>query len=127
MRIIIISLLSVLCIFGCSSPYSDAPVITNISLNGPETKGSAKLEIEGMMCEIGCAAKIKKELLELEGVSSVIIDFAKDRETHFAIVEYDPRVSNAISNLYSTVNNIADGRLYGVLSVEITNYGPEVE
>lgn len=120
MRIIIVTLLAALCLFGCKGPYSDTPVITNVSIQGPEGKTSMKLVIEGMMCEIGCAAKIKKELLELEGVSSVIIDFDKSRDTNFAIVEYDPKVSNTVFTLYSTVNNIADGRLYGVPSIEIT-------
>ena len=112
---------------GCSEPApKDAAVITTVEAHGPEGKRSAKLEIEGMMCEVGCAAKIKKELLELEGVASVIIDFDSDRSNDFAVVEYD---ENTIKPdiLAATVNDIADGRLYGVPSIEITNYSPKSE
>ena len=74
-----------------------------------------------MMCEVGCASKIKKELLEQAAVSSVIIDFDKDRETDFAVVEYDPKGNTQI-NIYNCVNMIADRKLYNVKSVETTFY-----
>ncbi len=76
------------------------------------------------MCEIGCAAKIKKELLEQASVSSVIIDFDKERKTDFAIVEFDPK-GNASENIYGAVSTIADGKLYTVKSVETTYYRSE--
>ena len=126
MRISII-LLMILAVMGCSEPVQrEATVITILEAHGQEGKRSAKLEIEGMMCEVGCASKIKKELLELEGVASVIIDFDSDRSTDFAIIEY---AENTIEPgaLASTVNGIADGRLYGVPSIEVTNYSPESE
>ena len=125
MRISIFSLL-ILAMIGCSEPVNEAPIITIIEAQGPNTKMSAKLEIEGMMCEVGCAAKIKKELLELEGVASVIIDFDSERSSDFAIVEFDESTIKP-EILASTVNEIADGRLYGVPSLEITNYSPEAE
>lgn len=126
MRIFVISLI-ILAMMGCSVPVQrDATVITIVEAHGQEGKRSAKLEIEGMMCEVGCAAKIKKELLELEGVASVIIDFNSDSSTDFAIVEYDENTIKP-GALASTVNGIADGRLYGVPSIEVTNYSPEPE
>ena len=76
------------------------------------------------MCEVSCVAKIKKELLEQEAISSVIIDFEKKRETDYAIVEFDPR-GNTTENIYKTVNAIADGKLYTVKSVETTYYRKE--
>ena len=116
----------ILAMIGCSEPTKEAAIITTIEAQGPDGKKSAKLEIEGMMCEVGCAAKIKKELLELEGVASVIIDFDSDRSSDFAIIEYDEKTIQP-QKLASTVNEIADGRLYGVPSVEVTNYSPEAE
>ena len=118
--------LMILAMIGCSEPTKEAAIITTIEAQGPDGKKSAKLEIEGMMCELGCAAKIKKELLELEGVASVIIDFDSDRSSDFAIIEYDEKTIQP-QKLASTVNEIADGRLYGVPSVEVTNYSPEAE
>ena len=78
------------------------------------------------MCEVGCASKIKKELLEQEAVSSVIIDFDKERDTkNFAIVEYDPK-GNTEANIYNCVNMIADGKLYDVIKVETTYYKEDI-
>ena len=77
------------------------------------------------MCEVGCASKIKKELLEQDAVSSVIIDFDKERETDYAIVEYDPK-ANTEFNIYSSVNMIADGQLYDVIKVETTYYKDDI-
>ena len=99
----------------------DSLQFTEVYKDGIESRRTLKIEIEGMMCEVGCAAKIKKELLEQDAVSSVIIDFAKDRETDFAIVEFDPK-GNTTENIYGVVNSIADGKLYTVKSVETTYY-----
>lgn len=103
---------------------AQAPILVENYKKGPESRRTLKVEIEGMMCEVGCAAKIKKELLEQKAVSSVIIDFEKERETDYAIVEFDPK-GNSTENIYGTVNSIADGKLYKVKSVETTYYRPE--
>ena len=107
-----------------SSIKVQPPVLIDNYKKGPESRRTLKLEIDGMMCEIGCAGKIKKELLEQESVSSVIIDFEKGRETDYAIVEFDPK-GNTTENIYGTVNAIADGKLYTVKSIETTYYRPE--
>ena len=125
MRISIFSLL-IFAILGCSEPAVVETVITTIETQGPAGKISAKLEIEGMMCEVGCAAKIKKELLELNGVASVIIDFDSERESDFALVEFDKNTTTP-ELLASTVNEIADGKLYKVPTLEVTNYSSKAE
>jgi len=104
-------------------PYAGDITVTEVNMVGTLEKTVAKLEIDGMMCEVGCVAKVKKELLEQEGVSNVIIDFEKGRKSNFAIVEYDPSTKDALS-LSSTITDIADGKLYGVRAVEVTNYAP---
>ena len=128
MRILLATIITSLCALctSCSEPAveAQAPVLVENYKKGPESRRTLKLGIEGMMCEVGCAAKIKKELLEQEAVSSVIIDFDKERETDFAIVEFDPK-GNTTENIYGTVNAIANGKLYTVKSVETTYYRPE--
>ena len=111
---------------GCSEPFNGTPEITNVIMEGSKEKRVAILEIEGMMCEIGCVSKVKKELLELEGVSNVFMDFDSDRETNFANVEYDIKKVSLFS-IYNSVNIIADGRLYGVKAVVDTEYRPKAE
>ena len=128
MRILLVSLFVAFILFSCGEniPHDKAtPVFTEVHRKGPETRRTLKLEIEGMMCEVGCASKIKKELLEQDAVSSVIIDFDKERETDYAIVEYDPK-ANTEFNIYSSVNMIADGQLYDVIKVETTYYKDDI-
>ena len=123
MRFLLVILFVAFTITGCETLPNDTttPIFTEVIKEGPESRRTLKLEIEGMMCEVGCASKIKKELLEQDAVSSVIIDFDKDRETDFAIVEYDPKGNTQI-NIYNCVNMIADRKLYNVKSVETTFY-----
>jgi len=96
-------------------------VVTEVNAIGELDKTTAMLEIKGMMCEVGCVAKVKKELLEQKGVSNVTVNFESDREIDFATIEYDPKIET-IESLTSAVTNIADGKLYNVTSVLVTNY-----
>ena len=79
-----------------------------------------------MMCIKGCASKIKKELLEVDGVSSVRIDFEDERKINYAIVDINTKTTD-IDALYQQVDNIADGKLYGVTAMDIIQYWPEEE
>ncbi len=67
-------------------------VITEVNQVGELSKTTARLEIKGMMCEVGCVAKVKKELLEQKGVSNVTVNFDSDREFDFATIVYDPNL-----------------------------------
>ena len=98
-------------------------VVTEVNKVGELRKTTAKLEIKGMMCEVGCVAKVKKERLEQKGVSNVTVHFESDREIDFATIEYDPKIET-VESLASVVTNIADGKLYGVPSALVTNYAP---
>ena len=117
-------MLSVSLLLSCDGePYKGVIVVSEITKVGATEKTIAKLEINGMMCEVGCVAKVKKELLAQAGVSNVTIDFEKGREFNFAHIEYDP--SNcAATSLSTVVNEIADGKLYGVKSMEVTHFAP---
>jgi len=104
-------------------PYTGEITISEFTKVGPIEKTIAQLEINGMMCEVGCVAKVKKELLAQDGVSNVKIDFEKGREYNFASIEYDP-TNREVHSLSAVVNEIADGKLYGVRSVEVTYFAP---
>jgi copper chaperone CopZ len=105
------------------APYAGEITVSEFTKVGPSEKTIARLEINGMMCEVGCVAKVKKELLAEEGVSNVIIDFKKGREFNFASIEYDPTHGD-VQSLSAVVNDIADGKLYGVKSIEVTYFAP---
>ena len=96
-------------------------VVTEVTEVGELSKTTARLEIKGMMCEVGCVAKVKKELLEQKGVSNVTVNFDSDREVDFATIEYDPTIET-VESLASVVTKIADGKLYGVTSALVINY-----
>ncbi len=47
------------------------------------------MEIEGMVCEKGCGASIRKALKATDGVASCTFDFEEDRKTNVAVVAFD--------------------------------------
>jgi copper chaperone CopZ len=116
--------IAVFMLTGCESNIEVYDlVVTEVNEVGELNKTTARLEIKGMMCEVGCVAKVKKELLEQKGVSNVTVNFDSDREIDFATIEYDPKIET-VESLASVVTNIADGKLYGVTSALVTNYAP---
>ena len=120
----VLTMISLSLLLSCGGePYQGEIAISEVSKVGATEKTIAQLEINGMMCEVGCVAKVKKELLAQAGVSNVKIDFEKGREFNFAAIEYDPLNCDAKS-LSSVVNEIADGKLYGVKSIEVTHFAP---
>jgi copper chaperone CopZ len=44
--------------------------------------------VEGMVCKMGCAASIRKELTAIDGVDEVRIDFVEDRTKQELVVFY---------------------------------------
>ncbi len=97
--------------------------IVHLTASGPKAKTSANIQIEGMMCEIACGGKIKKELYALEGVSKAEIAYHDGDEADFAVVEYDPEVLSE-SDLIASITSIADGELYAVPKMEVTQFTP---
>jgi len=47
------------------------------------------VEIEGMVCEMGCGGSIRKDLKATGGVSEVTFDYEEDREKNRVAVSYD--------------------------------------
>ena len=90
-------------------------------VEGTVDKTVAEMSVEGMMCEIGCVAKVRKELLEVPGVASATIDFEKDRQLNVAIVEYDAGVVEAEA-LVAKVTAIGNG-MYPVHRMAVTYHG----
>ncbi len=90
---------------------------------GDVEKTVAKISVDGMMCEIACGGKIRKELSELPGVASATIEFHDGETTDYALVEFNPNLVSE-DQLASTINTISDGRLYSVTQVTVTHYAP---
>ena len=63
----------------------------------------AEFNIDGMVCEMGCAKVIQKKLFEMEGVKMAKVDFDKK----LAMVEYDQAKVNT-NSLEETVTKASD-------------------
>ena len=74
------------------------------------SKQAAKLSIDGMMCAIGCAATIEKNLSKTQGVVSAQIDF----ESKTGWVIYDTTSDVNPQNLIAIVEKSGDGKTYKV-------------
>ncbi len=111
-------------LFAVGSCSTDFPVEVTVEERASDIeKTVAKIGVEGMMCEIACGGKIRKELSELNGVASASVDFADGQSTNYALVEYNPAIISEKA-LVETINRISDGKLYSVTDVHITRYLP---
>lgn len=72
-------------------------------LNPDAEYTAAEFEIDGMMCAMGCAKVIEKNLAKLDGVKTVEVDF--DSKT--AKIEYDEALVNP-DLIMSSVKNTGD-------------------
>ena len=64
------------------------------------------LEIEGMVCKMGCGGAIRKGLTALDGVNRVTIDYDEERDEQFVTVQFDADIQDeeAIYAELETVN-----------------------
>jgi mercuric ion binding protein len=74
---------------------------------------TASFTIEGMSCEIMCAAKIQKELTATKGVQKATIDFEKK----LATIEYDAAVTSP-EKLIEKVEAVNGGESYKVSNLK---------
>jgi hypothetical protein len=80
-------------------------------VNTPKTISVANqkitLEVEGMVCKMGCGGSIRKALLETKSVSQVDVDYQDDRTKQIVSVSYNKGQINksAIVKLLETIND----------------------
>ncbi len=79
-------------VFSCKNETSPETKTVDLSeettekvLNPDANYVAAKFEIDGMMCAMGCAKVIEKNIAQMDGVKTVEVDF----ESKVAKVEYD--------------------------------------
>lgn len=87
------------------------PEVKTVEVAAEETKeldpnatyAKAEFTIDGMTCQIGCAATIQKKISKMDGVKSATVDFDKK----LAMVEYDEaKVNPAL--LTETVTDVSE-------------------
>lgn len=121
MKALWITFAAVALIIGCDQ--AEEVNVTYTEKEAKVEKTVAKIGVEGMMCEIACGGKIRKELSELDGVANASIDFSNDNQVNFALVEYNPGKVNE-KDLANCINSISDGKLYSVSEMEVTHFAP---
>lgn len=78
---------------------------------------SAKLTIEGMTCEMGCARLIEENLSKLAGMQAVEVDF----ESNSASISFNAKDLTQ-DQISATIQALHGGDTYNVTAVEIQKH-----
>jgi copper chaperone CopZ len=119
MKSFILSLASLLFVFGCTQhPKSNIKeVSTTVEITENTTADNlseASFSISGMTCKMGCAKTIEKNLSKMEGVQQASVDF----ETSFATVVYNSSILQT-DDLVQTVTETGDS--YAVSKIALSS------
>lgn len=68
-----------------------------------ENLSNISFQVEGMTCEVGCAARIEKKVAAMEGVATSKVDF----EAKTAYVSFDP-TTTSFDNVKTTIESLGD-------------------
>lgn len=104
---------------SCSSNSEQQPKKKSIRVDMPKVEAldkvvvnanqSATLEVEGMVCKMGCAAAIKGELLKTNAVSECNVDFEEDRKINTVKVEFDNQQIDS-TKMVELIESINEGQ-----------------
>ena len=86
-------ILTIIAAFAFSCKNEKSPEVKTVEVETEEVKeldpnatyAKAEFTIDGMTCQIGCAATIQKKISKMDGVKSATVDFDKK----LAMVEYN--------------------------------------
>lgn len=99
-------------LFACNSSNEENKVVRKVSVKSyvaPVVHPNKLLtiEIEGMMCEMGCGASIRKELRATGAVGSIEYDFVDERKVNVAKIAFDKNkiTVDKIISILTTMND----------------------
>ena len=102
-----------LLIVGCSSRNPDKKTANHnneITVTiSDKNLSNISFPVEGMTCEIGCAARIEKKVNALEGVATTKVDF----EAKTAYVSFDT-ITISFDDIKTTIESLGDDYKIGV-------------
>jgi len=67
------------------------------------------MDIDGMVCKMGCGGTIRAELYSIGGVSNVDFDFEDDRATNVASISFDTELIS-VDEMVDAISAINDGQ-----------------
>jgi Cu+-exporting ATPase len=79
----------ILTLFACNSNTQIQAKKTVQPTITAKANKTIELEIEGMVCEMGCGSSIRKELKNTHAVSQCSFDFKEDRKQNSATISFD--------------------------------------
>ncbi|MDX1445842.1 heavy-metal-associated domain-containing protein [Lishizhenia sp.] len=110
----IIALLGIFSLSACNETSPEAETSVNSEVIEEEkvhdpslvnANASIDVEVEGMMCVMGCGSEIRKHLYATQAVKSVSFDFLEGRKANTATIQYDDSSISA-SDLISAIEDI---------------------
>lgn len=107
---------------ACSNSNSNEMAEEVVVNKDVEANAESTFSVDGMVCAMGCAAVIQKELGVVNGVAFAKVDFDKE----LATIKYDDRIVSE-ADLIAAIENVGED-LYKATKVESqSNLDPEVE
>jgi copper chaperone CopZ len=103
---ILISLLLFVSLFSCKEEVK-SPTATN----------KAEISVEGMVCEMGCGASLRKGLLESGSVTKVEVSFDEEAPSNVITVFYDKSISSP-EQLIEVIEKLNEGQFKAKLIKE---------
>lgn len=102
---LILAFTSLFLISSCSN--NEENNIEQSEQTDPIASHSAKINVSGMVCEMGCVATVKKGLLGTGAVTKVSVDFDEDKEVNEVWVEFDENKTDPQA-LIDVINKLHD-------------------
>jgi len=99
-------------VYACSYSNEKNELVKNERENIETTKVRVvptdllTMEVQGMSCEMGCGAAIRRGLLDTKAVEGVTFDFKMGREINIAQISYDKKQisKEQITEIVSQIN-----------------------
>ncbi len=100
-------LFSLLFLAACNNATIDKKVSENKPVTSNVANTKLALNVNGMVCKMGCGGAIRKELLATNAVEKVEVDFVEDKESQLITVYYNNSLSSK-EKLLKVINEMND-------------------
>jgi len=100
-------LFSLLFLAACNNATIDKKVSENKPATSNVANTKLALNVNGMVCKMGCGGAIRKELLATNAVEKVEVDFVEDKESQLITVYYNNSLSSK-EKLLKVINEMND-------------------
>jgi len=100
-------LFSLLFLAACNNATIDKKVSENKPATSNVANTKLALNVNGMVCKMGCGGSIRKELLATNAVEKVEVDFVEDKESQLITVYYNNSLSSK-EKLLKVINEMND-------------------